>query len=98
MAGILLAFNKRNYNSNESEFLEFGMEDQRVAKLCSNIVSIFMAKINIYENSISEKNSINFYLSFADEIFKYVNLMKIIGLAKFIYVLRVSQKNNKHPF
>jgi hypothetical protein len=50
------------------------MEDQRIAKFCANLTANFMAKINMYESSISEKNSVNFYLNFVDEILKYVIL------------------------
>ena len=50
-----------------------------MAKLCANTVANFMSKINQYEKSISERNSVNFYLSFVEQILKHVSCFIIFN-------------------
>lgn len=54
-----------------------------------------MAKINMYEASISERNSANFFLNSVDEILKFVSLLVCVNIiAKLLHVPRGSKEGN----
>mmetsp|Transcript_25849 Transcript_25849/g.25120 ORF Transcript_25849/g.25120 Transcript_25849/m.25120 type:complete len:136 (+) Transcript_25849:1265-1672(+) len=73
VAGMMIAFNRRSFSGSEKFYSDFSYEDQRVAKLCSNLLANYIERINMFEASIAEKNSVNFYLTYLDEILKYPN-------------------------
>ena len=45
VAGMVLAFNKKNFSFDDKAFIEFGMEDQQLAKLCANLAANFLVKV-----------------------------------------------------
>eukprot|EP00347_Sterkiella_histriomuscorum_P019108 403342919 len=93
VGGIMLAFNKKNFSTQDGQFTEFSMDDQKVAKLCANLAALYMAKLNIYEQSIAEKNSVNFYLNFVDQILKHVSIIQaIIVIQPNCYMFQESVK------
>lgn len=66
--------------------------------MCANLAANYLTKINIYENSISEKDSVHDYLRFIDEIFKHVTILNsIIAYSQtLICCKRVLKKHPNH--